>query len=169
MSHKVSRRGFLVHSGRAAAGAAVAFPYVIRSGVLAAPGSPGASDRLALAVIGTGGMGNAHLRNLMEFRKMRRVNIAALCDVDDKRLAKAYKSAGSQGDVYRDYRYILERKDVDAVVIATPDHWHAVQTVHACETGKHVYVPTPKPAMRFVASSINRSRQPGANTATFSW
>jgi predicted dehydrogenase len=71
------------------------------------------------------------------------VNIAAVCDIDDKRLQNASRTAGPQADCYRDYRYVLEREDIDAVVIATPDHWHAVQTVHAAERGKHVYVEKP--------------------------
>jgi hypothetical protein len=70
-------------------------------------------------------------------------NIAAVCDIDERRLENASRTAGPQADVYRDYRYVLERKDIDAVVIATPDHWHAVQTVHAAECGKHVYVEKP--------------------------
>ncbi|HQH06748.1 MAG TPA: acyl-CoA dehydrogenase family protein, partial [Phycicoccus sp.] len=72
-----------------------------------------------------------------------RIHIAAVCDADERRLAAASQLAGPQADVYRDYRYILQRKDIDAVVIATPDHWHAVQTVHAAESGKHVYVEKP--------------------------
>jgi len=59
-------------------------------------------------------------------------------------LAAASKTAGPQADVYRDYRYVIERKDIDGVVIATPDHWHGVQTVHAAECGKHVYVEKPR-------------------------
>jgi predicted dehydrogenase len=69
--------------------------------------------------------------------------VAAVCDADENRLADALKSAGPKATPYRDYRYLLERKDIDAVVIATPDHWHAVQTVHAAECGKHVYVEKP--------------------------
>jgi predicted dehydrogenase len=71
------------------------------------------------------------------------VGVAAVCDVDEHRLTAALKKAGGSAMPYRDYRYVLERKDVDAVVIATPDHWHAVQTVHAAESGKHVYVEKP--------------------------
>ncbi len=71
------------------------------------------------------------------------VNVSAVCDVDDKRLENAAKIAGPRADVYRDYRYILQRKDIDAVMIATPDHWHGVQFVHAAECGKHIYCESP--------------------------
>ena len=88
-------------------------------------------------------MGGVDLANMKIFREQGLVNIAAVCDVDEERLADAVKKAGVGVQPYRDYRYILERKDIDAVVIATPDHWHAVQCVQACETGKHVYVEKP--------------------------
>ena len=58
--------------------------------------------------------------------------------MDEKKLEAASKAIGPQADVYRDYRYVLQRKDIDAVVIATPDHWHGVQFVHSAEAGKHV-------------------------------
>lgn len=118
-------------------------PCLLPSGVLASPGKPGANDRLTVAPIGVGGMGGVDLSNLKVFREQGSVNIAAVSDVDEERLALAVQKAGAGVPPYRDYRYILERKDVDAVVIATPDHWHAVQTVQACETGKHVYVEKP--------------------------
>ena len=66
-----------------------------------------------------------------------------ICEVDGNRLAAAVKSVGNGCEAYRDYRGLLDRKDIDAVIIASPDHWHAVQTVHACEAGKHVYVEKP--------------------------
>ena len=75
--------------------------------------------------------------------KKGEVNIAAVCDADTKRLQKAAQTAGPQAQMYADYRAILQRNDIDAVVIATPDHWHAAQTVHAAECGKHVYVEKP--------------------------
>ena len=93
--------------------------------------------------IGVGGMGGYHLGDMVGRMQRGEVNIAAVCDVDDKRLQNASRTAGPQADCYRDYRYVLDRKDIDAVVIATPDHWHAVQTVHAAERGKHVYVEKP--------------------------
>lgn len=99
---------------------------------------PGANERLTVAHIGVGGMGSVDLANMLIFREQGRVNVAAVCDVDDDRLDAAVKRVGGGVQPYRDYRYILEREDIDAVVIATPDHWHAVQTVQACETGKHV-------------------------------
>ena len=91
-------------------------------------------------------MGMTHLTNMLRFQKEGKVRIAAVCDADDNRLEAAVENAKAGGATampYRDYRYILERKDIDAVLIATPDHWHAVQTVHACQTGKHVYVEKP--------------------------
>ena len=111
--------------------------------MLAAPGRLGANDKITLAHIGVGGMGGFHLGAMVDYMKKGVVNIAAVCDCDDGRLTNASATAGPQADVYRDYRYVLERKDIDAVVIATPDHWHAVQTVHAAESGKHVYVEKP--------------------------
>jgi len=135
---QLDRREFL-----AAAGAAVGVPYLIRPNVLAALGRTGANERITIGFIGVGGMGGYHLSDMKGFREAGAVNIAAVCDVDENRLAGAVKEAGAAVQPYRDYRYILERKDIDAVVISTPDHWHAVQTVHAAECGKHVYVEKP--------------------------
>ncbi len=135
---KLKRRTFL-----AAMGVAAGIPQVLPSGVLAAKGKPGANDRLTMAHIGVGGMGGHHLNDMKRFVLKGEVNIAAVCDVDEKRLMNAVISAGRGVMPYRDYRYILERDDIDAVVIATPDHWHAVQMVHAAECGKHVYVEKP--------------------------
>jgi predicted dehydrogenase len=131
------RRDFL-----AKAGAAVA-PLFLPEGVLAAPGRPGANDRLTVAHIGVGGMGGAHLDMSLSFRKAGQIDIVAVCDVDSKRLAAAAKKVGAGCQAYRDYRQLLQRKDLDAVIIASPDHWHALQTVHACQAGKHVYVEKP--------------------------
>ena len=139
----VPRRTFLKTAGSAVAVGAVAAPHVIPSGVLAAQGQSGANDRLTFGHIGVGGMGGYHLRDMVGRMNRGEVNIAAVCDIDDKRLANASRAAGPQADCYRDYRYVLDRKDIDAVVVATPDHWHAVQTVHAAERGKHVYVEKP--------------------------
>ncbi len=139
---KMTRRSALKGLG-AAAGAAIGLPYIIPSSVLARPGRLGANDRITLAHIGVGGMGGYHLGAMVDYMKKGVVNIAAVCDCDEARLTNASKTAGPQADVYRDYRYVLERKDIDAVVIATPDHWHGVQTVHAAECGKHVYVEKP--------------------------
>jgi len=137
----LSRRAFL-KSTTLAAGALQLIP----SGVLAASGSAGANSRFVVAHIGTGGMGMTHLANMLQYHREGKVRVAAVCDVDENRLESAVNNAangGAEAMPYRDYRYILERKDIDAVLIATPDHWHAVQTVHACQCGKHVYVEKP--------------------------
>ncbi|MBM3288533.1 MAG: Gfo/Idh/MocA family oxidoreductase [Candidatus Hydrogenedentes bacterium] len=133
-----SRRSFLAMSG-----AALGLPLIVPRRALGADGAPGANDRITVAFIGVGGMGGSHLGDMKRFVDAGAVNIAAVCDVDEKRLKEVVKRAGAGVTPYRDYRYILERKDIDAVVIATPDHWHAVQMVHACQTGKHVYVEKP--------------------------
>ena len=134
---QLNRREFL--AGAATSAAALSFPYLVPSGVLAARGRTGANERLTMAHIGVGGMGGYHLRDMVKRRDGGEVNIAAVCDADENRLANAVKTAGKGVEPYRDYRYILERKDIDAVVIGTPDHWHGVQVVHAAECGKHMY------------------------------
>lgn len=145
-SQPVTRRSFL-----AATSAAIGPPFLLPGRVLGTADSPGAGRRLTVAHIGIGGMGGAHLEMSLKFRELGMVNIAAVCDVDDGRLAAAVKKVGGGCDPYRDFRYVLQRQEIDAVIIASPDHWHAVQTVHACESGKHVYVE--KPAGCTVAES----------------
>ena len=133
---RVPRRGFLKTAGAATA-TAFAAPYLVPSGAMAA------NEKLTFGHIGVGGMGGAHLRGIKSRMDRGEANIAAVCDVDERRLENASRMAGPQADVYRDYRYVIERDDIDAVVISTPDHLHAVQTVHAAECGKHVYVEKP--------------------------
>ena len=139
---ELSRRSFLKATATLGA-VAVGLPQLVPSRILGAPGRPGANNRFVIAQIGVGGMGGTHLQNMLRFQEEGKVKIAAVCDCDDNRLEAAVQTAGAGVTPYRDYRYILERKDVDCVLIATPDHWHAVQTVHACQTGKHVYVEKP--------------------------
>lgn len=99
----------------------------------------GANDEVRVAVIGLGGKGGQHTR---VFSELPAVRLVALCDVDPKRLAEyAKRFAGAFAAT--DPRKVLERKDIDAVVIATPDHWHALLAVWACQAGKDVYVEKP--------------------------
>jgi predicted dehydrogenase len=140
---RLARREFLKTGATALGASAFAFPTLIPARVLGADGQPSASERLTVGHIGIGGMGGFHLDRMVAFMERGRTNVAAVCDVDEGRLASAAKKAGPKAEAYRDYRYLLERKDIDAVLIATPDHWHAVQTVHACQCGKHVYVEKP--------------------------
>jgi predicted dehydrogenase len=127
------RRDFL---RRATAGAALAFPALRL-------GAAGSNQDIRLAVIGLGGKGRGHARMLLNFPNAR---LTALCDVDPQRLAEQVavaKEAGVTVAGATDPRRILERADVDAVVIATPNHWHAVLTAWACRAGKDVYVEKP--------------------------
>jgi predicted dehydrogenase len=101
----------------------------------------GANDRIRIGCIGLGGMGTAHLRHLVERSEAENVQVVALCDVYRKRLNRAIGISKAEG--YRDYRKLLERKDVDAVIVSTPDHWHAKISIDALEAGKHVYVEKP--------------------------
>jgi predicted dehydrogenase len=105
----------------------------------------GAGDRITLGLIGCGGMGRSNLQN---FLKMRDAQVAAVCDVYEFNRNRALKMAEDQkgaGPVAAvdDFRRVLDRKDIDAVIVATPDHWHAIPTILACEAGKDVYVEKP--------------------------
>ena len=112
-------------------------------GALAAP-LAAASDRINVGFIGLGGMGTGRLRQFMSHPD---VNVAALCDVDaehlDEAAALVEKERGAKPLTVRDFRRVLDRKDVDAVMIATPDHWHALPTIQACQAGKDVFVEKP--------------------------
>jgi predicted dehydrogenase len=128
-----SRRDFLKSSTFAAG--ALAFPAASYSAIA------GANDRINFAVIGCGGIGSGHLNSLVKRGDTDNIKVRAVSDVYQRRLTRA--KGVCQGEGYGDYRKLLERKDVDAVLIATPDHWHAKISMDAMDAGKHVYVEKP--------------------------
>lgn len=99
-----------------------------------------AKERIRLGMIGTGGQCRFHLS---QWSRMPDVEIVVLCDVDPAQLDAAAKVANLTCDREKDYRRVLERKDVDAVCIVTPCHWHAIPAIEACHAGKAVYVEKP--------------------------
>ena len=129
---QMSRRGFI----KGAAVTTAAFTIVPRH-VLGGPAYQAPSDTLNIAGIGVGGMGKNNLE------KCNTENIVALCDVDDGYSAKVYETY-PEAKRYTDYRDLLDKqKDIDAVIVATPDHTHAVIALAAMQLGKHVYVQKP--------------------------
>ena len=164
MRSSISRRRFLLQN---AAGAAA--PMVLATSTLGSEGKAPASERITLGIIGLGSRGY----NLLDgFVKQSDVQIVAVCDVDKhhhrdrewgqgnaygllpgkKRVEEAYakKSGQYKGvDTYADFRELIARKDIDAVVVATPDHWHALITLTALAAGKDVYCE--KPVTHFFA------------------
>jgi len=100
----------------------------------------GANERVIVGVIGCGGQGRANMR---DFLRQPEVQIAAVCDVYEANLSQAREITDDKAAVYKDFRKLLEHKDLDAVIIATPDHWHALPTIHACDAGKDVYLEKP--------------------------
>ena len=101
----------------------------------------GANERLRVGVIGCGGMAGSHMRALLAMKESDNVEIAAVCDVYEKRLQEAAQLTG--GEQYRDYRRLLESKAIDYVLIATPEHWHARMTLDAADAAKHIYCEKP--------------------------
>ncbi len=135
----VSRRRFLQTA--AAASAVIAAPYYVPARAF------GANERVITGAIGVKNRGGDG-QNLKDFGK----NCVAVCDVDANVAAKAAKyveSVGNKCEIYSDYRKLLDRKDIDAVVISTPDHWHALMTIDACRAGKDVFCE--KPLTLFIA------------------
>jgi len=100
----------------------------------------GANDRVRLGFIGLGNRGD---QVLDAFLKQSDAEVAAICDIYEPYLDFAAQKIGTSPKRFKDYRQLLALKDVDAVIIATPDHWHALQTIHACEAGKDIYVEKP--------------------------
>ena len=131
---RLTRRSFLKKSTLAIGAAVTLAPH---AKVL------GANDDLRLAMVGFRGQGGLHIRLL---RELAGVRVVALCDADrgvlDRGVAEAAK-LGQPVEGYADLRKLLESKNVDAITTATPDHWHALATVWACQAGKDVYVEKP--------------------------
>jgi predicted dehydrogenase len=129
----ISRRDF-IQTSTVAAGA-------IALSASAYANAFGANDRIRFGVIGCGGMGTGHLGSLVKRSDADNIKVVAVSDVYQRRLTRA--KGICQGDGYLDYRKLLERKDIDAVLIATPDHWHGKISTDAMQSGKHVYVEKP--------------------------
>jgi predicted dehydrogenase len=99
----------------------------------------GANERVVVALIGSGRQGVTNLGNAI---KQPDTDVAAVCDVYEPNLAKGLATAPG-AKPFADFRRVLENRDIDAVIIASPDHWHPIQTILACEAGKDVYVEKP--------------------------
>ncbi|HXW06172.1 MAG TPA: Gfo/Idh/MocA family oxidoreductase [Vicinamibacterales bacterium] len=147
----LSRREFIRTTVGTASGAVAAATILQASGPVAGhapavnPRIIGANDRVNVGVIGVKGMGGGHLRNIVG-DPMADDNgaVIAVCDVWEDARRKAQTSAKCpDSQVYSDYRKLLANKDVDAVIVATPDHWHGRISVDALTAGKHVYVEKP--------------------------
>jgi len=110
------------------------------AGLAGADQSVSPSDRIRIATIGFGGMGMGDTKYAL---CVEGVELAAVCDIYDGRLTRAREVHGDQIFTTRDYREVLARKDIDAVIIATPDHWHATLSIAAMEAGKDVYCEKP--------------------------
>jgi len=145
----LSRREFIKAAGATAAGVVVGslITDAAQAAAAAAPASSrviGANDCINYAVIGVGGMGNGHLHTLKSMAEEQNARVGAICDVWEKRRQRARAALRLPHSwTYKDYRKLLERNDIDVVVIATPDHWHAPIAIDAMESGKHVYVEKP--------------------------
>ncbi len=153
---RFTRRGLFSRAARAA-GAAVAAPYVLAGGALARPGKPGANDRIGLGFIGIGNMGGGHLGRLagngavqiLAISEVKAPRAAWGKELVEKRYARdesrrRFRGANYDGvTLYNDFRDLLARDDIDAVLVATPDHWHATCAVLAMRAGKDVYCEKP--------------------------
>ena len=135
---KQSRRSFLKTSATAAA-AGAAIPYWFTGTAAQANYYKAKNDRHVLGAIGTGSRANGVVPSAMKFG-----DVVAVCDVDANHAAEGNKKFGNgKADVYEDYQKILERKDIDAVTIIVPDHWHSKIAIEALQAGKDVYCEKP--------------------------
>ncbi len=141
---QTTRRDFIKTTGALAAGLMVSGWTTSRARAI------GANDRIRIGFIGVGGMGMAHVSSIMGRKNEDNTDIIAVCDIWEKRKEAAKNATG--GTVYHDYRKLLENKDVDAVLIATPEHWHCQMLVDALDAGKHVYCE--KPMARYLDECI---------------
>ena len=148
-----SRRTFITQSATAAAGVTLGAAFPVRAQLRRSTVRTAPSDQLNVGVIGAKGMGWSDMRSHL---KVAGVNCVALADVDRSVLTERTKDLEAMGrkapQVFDDYRRMLERKDIDAVIVGTPDHWHCLAMTDAVSAGKHVYVEKP------IANSIEECR-----------
>ena len=142
MPDKISRRRFLEKSGRSATAASTML--IGSTNTTRVTASTGPNEKVTLGYIGCG---NRRKRLIPAFLQVPNVQIAVLCEVNLPRAHDAAsiveKNSGRKPEICTDYRKILDRKDIDAVVVATPEHWKCLPTIHACQAGKDVYVEKP--------------------------
>ena len=142
-----TRREFIKKTSVAAA--AVATVNIFKTPVYGQTQAPppgsivGANNRLVVGYIGVGNQGMAHVRSQKENAAANNVVQVAVCDLSKTRVNDAKTYVGGDCQTYDDHRKLLERKDIDAVTIATVDHWHADCAMDALNAGKHVYVEKP--------------------------
>ncbi len=139
----MNRRNFLQKSALSAAGLGLSplFGHAYET----VYGQTAPSNKVKVALIGCRSMGFSNLSNFLKYPE---VECVALCDIDDewlnKRAADVEKSTGKKvKHLYKDWRKVIDNKDIDAVIIGTPDHWHCLPTIYACQAGKDVYVEKP--------------------------
>jgi predicted dehydrogenase len=136
----MNRRGFL-KTATSAAMSSLVFPYFIPSSALGKDGFTAPSDRITIGCIGVGGMGSA---NMNSFLGISEAQILAVCDVDTSHRNRARdtvneKYGNKDCATYNDFREVLARSDIDAISLATPDHWHGIIAVAAARAGKDIY------------------------------
>ncbi len=153
MSQRVTRRSLLEHGGKAAVGMAALGAALGGCGgssgpqrlATAVPRRPlGANDKINMAFIGCGGIAKYNLKHFMESEQ---INVIALCDIDRSHLEEVAQivknTSGEAPRLEKDYRRVIDMNGIDAVVISTPDHWHAIPMIAAAAAGKDVYVEKP--------------------------
>ncbi len=157
MQRPVTRRTFLKNG--AALGAAFTMPTFVPGHVLGAQGAVPPSEKIVMASIGVGSMGGGHLR---AFLGQKDVRVVAACDLREafRRRAKQWidETYGNQdARTYRDFRELLARPDINAVCIATPDHWHALIGIEAARQGKDMYLEKPADVHVAAAKALRRA------------
>jgi predicted dehydrogenase len=137
-SSKASRRDFLKITGAGVAGTALSVTASSYAGIM------GANDRVRVGICGVRGRGNDHIRG---FSRVPNTELAALCDVDEnvsnQRLGEIEKMGLPRPKAYVDIRKLLEDKEIDAISIAAPNHWHSLMAIWGCQAGKDIYVEKP--------------------------
>lgn len=166
----VSRRAFM--KGAAGAGAVLGFPMIIPASALGAEGRPAPSNRITVGCIGVGGQGNS---NLGGFLGDGRCVVVAVNDVDRGNLMNSKRRVDGQYKnqdcaTYTDFRELIARKDIDAISLATPDHWHAIPVIMAAKAGKDIYGEKPfSHDLKEGRAMINALKQYGRVWQTGSW
>lgn len=147
--HK-SRRSFIKTASGGAVVATVT-PSILKSSqvtpMVLPVGAKGANDRILVAVLGVHGRGKSHIKEVMGLSKEANVEVVALCDPDmnilQERASEFEKTYDKKVTIEQDFRKLYEDSSIDAITLATPNHWHALQTIWACQAGKDVYVEKP--------------------------